>query len=266
MTDNEDMIIEAFDLTKESDGDIILDKVSFSFERRGVHGILSPKGGGKTALLDIIACASGYDDGELTIDGIRIPHCGADAKRAKEIKSEIGYVRQNSEFYPQMTPVELLTFIGNARGEAPDKLTRQIKEALELVGLESVSKRLICNLELTEQKMLSYAAAIVGNPEILIIDEPKSKLTAQHMDTVKGIVRLFGRKKTVILATEDYGIARELCDDIVIISDGSVLASGSFEALEDKLAAKDGGSGTTLEALYNSLARASAGDKKRVRN
>ena len=266
MTDNEDMIIEAFDLTKAADGDFILDGVSFSFGRRGVHGILSPKGGGKTALLDILACAKGYDGGELVIDGIRIPPCGADGKQAKEAKTEIGYVRQNSEFYPQMTPVELLNFIGSARGEAPDKLTRQIKEALELVGLEGVSNRLIGRLELTEQKMLGYAAAIVGNPEILIIDEPKSKLTAGNMDTVKGIVRLFGKRKTVIIATEDFKIARELCDDIVIISDGSVLASGSFEELEDKLASRDDGRGTTLEALYNSLARASAGSKRKVGN
>ena len=265
MTDNEDMIIEAFDLTKKSDGNIILDEVSFAFGRRGVHGILSPKGGGKTALLDVIACASGYDDGELVIDGVRIPPCGADTKPAKDVKAEIGYVRQNSEFYPQMTPVELLTFIGSARGEAPDKLTRQIKEALELVGLDDVSNRLIGRLDLAEQKMLAYAAAIVGNPEILIIDEPKSKLTAGNMDTVTGIVRLFGKRKTVIIATEDFKIAQELCDDIVIISDGSVLASGSFEELEDKLATREGGQGTTLEALYNSLARASVSGKKRVR-
>ena len=186
--------VEVSGLTKVIEDETVLDNVSFSFEKKGIHGILSPKGGGKTALLDILACAVSYDEGELTVNGIDIAPNGADSKNAREVKRRIGYVRQRSEFYPDMTPVEVLSFVGSARGEEPDKLARQIKEALELVGLEEVSNRLVSRLGYVEQKMLGYAAAIVGNPDILIIDEPKSKATAEKSETVTGIIRLFGKR------------------------------------------------------------------------
>ena len=255
--ENENIAVEALGLTKTGDENKILDSVSFSFNKKGVHGILAPAGGGKTALLDVIACASDFDEGKLTVDGIEIKANGAGSKSAREAKKKIGYVRQRCEFYPEMTPVEILNFVGNARGEAPDKLARQIKEALELVGLEEVANRLVSRLSHTEEKMLGYAAAIVGNPDILIIDEPKSKATAEKTEVINGIVRMFGKRKTVIIATEDYKTARALCDDVVILSDGSALAHGSFDELEEKLAKGDISKNATLESLYTSLVKVS---------
>ena len=262
-SEKETAAVEVSGLTKVIEDETVLENVSFSFAKKGIHGILSPKGGGKTALLDILACTSGYDEGRLTVNGTDIAFNGADSKNAREVKKNIGYVRQRSEFYSEMTPIEILNFVGSARKEEPDKLARQIKEALELVGLEEVSNRIVSRLGYVEQKMLGYAAAIVGTPDILIIDEPKSKATAEKNEVITGIIRLFGKRKTVILATEDYKTARALCDDVVIISDGRVLASGSFEELEDKLSRGDDSNGMTLESLYMSLLKASESGKNK---
>ena len=225
-----------------------LDGISFCFEKKGIHGILAPKGSGKTALMDIISgCDSDYE-GEVLIFGDNV-------KKNKNMKSRIGYVQKVSSFYPDMTAVETMSFVGETRRVDQGKLYRQIKEAMELVGIDEIKNRLVKNMTDFEQKKLSIAVALLGNPDILLLDETVSaKMSVERMSELDGIIRMLGRVKTVVLATDDYGLARALCDDVVILSDGRVLAKGSFAALDEKLARSEGG--MTLETLYNSLASA----------
>ncbi len=256
---NEKKYFLSFDrVSKTSDDKKILEDVSFDIEKKGVHGILAPKGSGKTTLLDVIACMVDVDCGSVTL-GEEIISGKAKSKDIKEIKKRIGYVRSNLEFYRDMTVTEVLSFVGEARKVKSEKLTRQIKEALELTELYELRKRKTKLLSFGEQKRLGIATALLGNPDIILIDEPDvSDMGYKRVDEeLFELIKILGKPKTVIVTTENYKIAKMLCDDVVILSDGKVLACGNFAELEERLEGK-----TSLEELYNSLLGSAKSGKK----
>lgn len=249
-----DLALYVKDLTKQGEeglyGKAGLCDVSFSFEKKGIHCILAPKNSGKTQLMDILAGCDRADGGEAYV-------YGADILGDTEAKKRMGYLREEDALYPDMTADEIMSFVGETKKVESSKLYRQIKEALELVGLDGVKNKLVKNMTDYDCKKLSLAAALLGNPDILLLDEPITKrLIGERRDELEGLVRMLGKMKPVILTTDDYKLARSLGKDVVIISDGKVLAKGSFDALEEKLASSE--QHTTLEALYNSLTAASA--------
>lgn len=227
-----------------------LNNISFRFEKKGVHGILVPKGSGKTELMNIIAGCDMDHEGDVYI-------LDTSVKENNGIKRKIGYVQKRSVFYPDMTVTEVMSFVGEVRKVAQGKLYRQIKEAMELTGIDEKKNRLVRNLNEFEQKKLSLAASLLGNPDILLFDETVTpNMSDERRTELEGIIKMLGKMKTVVLATDDYRIARSLCEDVVIIYDGSVLAKGSFEELDEKLSRSD--VHTSLEALYNSLVSANS--------
>ncbi len=225
-------------------------EVSFSFEKKGIHCILAPKNSGKTQLMNILAGCDCADSGEAYVYGVGI-------LGNPEAKKRIGYLRQENTLYSDMTAVEVMSFVGETKKVESSKLYRQIKEALELVGLDSIKNKLVKNMTEYDRKKLLLAAALLGNPDILLLDEPiTGKVVGERKEELEGLVRMLGKMKPVVLTTDDYKLARSLGADVVIISDGKVLAKGSFDVLEHRLASSE--QHTTLEALYNSLTAASA--------
>ena len=219
--------------------------LSFSFEKKGIHCILAPKYSGKTQIMDILSGSSASDSGEVYV-------FGTDPYRNRDAKKKIGYLRKDNTLYPNMTVFETMNFIGDSRGVEQGKLYRQIKEALDLVGLEELRNKLVKNLNEFDKKKLSLAAALLGNPDIILLDEPIIRgMSSERRGELEGIIMMLGRIKTVVLTTDDCAIARALAEDVVIISDGRVLATGSFEELDRNLA--DSANPITLEALYNTL-------------
>ena len=133
---------------------------------------------------------------------------------------------------------------------------RQTAEALELVGLSGIERRLVKKLTEHEKKLLGYAAALMGNPDLVLVDEPLARnATDEQKAEIFSLVGMLGRKKTLLVATDDLSLARALCDDAIILSDGRILAQGSFDALDARL--DERGDGDTLDSLYASLVRAS---------
>ena len=249
-----DSLVCVENLTKSADGDAYSNggfcELSFSFEKKGIHCILAPKYSGKTQILDILSgCDSEYE-GDVDIFG-RNPYLNIKAKK------KIGYLRKNNTLYANMTVFETMSFVGDTRGVESGKLYRQIKEALELVGLDDLKNRLVGKLTEYDKKKLSIAAALLGNPDILLFDEPITKnMSDERRGELEQIISMLGRIKTVIITTDECSIARSLAEDVVIISDGQVLAKGRFEELDRKLAESD--NPITLEALYNTLTYTSA--------
>ena len=256
-------IMLSVDSVVKTDGEyIILDDVSFSVAKKGIHGILAPRGAGKTTLLDVISGSVPYDSGTVAVGSKHI-YGGSSTSAAdlKRLKKKMSYVRGSAEIYPKMTVMEFMTLVGEVKGVPGAKLYRQIKEALELTGLDDVQNRLIKNLTAQEHKFLGYAAALLGNPDVILIDEPKSAGVSfdRYTEQLYELIRMLGKHKTVVLATENFKIAKELCEDVIILSDGQVLAEGSFAELEAKLRQANSDS---LEVLYNSLARASKDNRR----
>lgn len=222
--------------------------LSFSFEKKGVHCILAPKYSGKTQIMNILGGICEADEGEVLI-------FGADPYRNRDVKKKIGYLRKDNTLYSDMTVFEIMNFVGDTRSVESGKLYRQIKEALELVGLEDVKNKLVRNITEFDKKKLSLGAALLGNPDLLLLDEPIVRnMSQERRGELEQIILMLGRIKTVIITTDDCSIARALADDVVIISDGRALAEGSFEELDRRLA--DSEIPITLEALYNTLTSA----------
>lgn len=244
--------LKVSDMSKVSshgDSSPILDGISFEFSKKGVHGILAPHASGKTALMDVLSGTSLADGGCVMLGDRTVSSADGETVR------RIGYVQQSCCLYPDMTASEILDFVGEARRVDTDKRYRQIKEALELVGLTDAHRRLVRRLTSHEQKLLSIAAALIGNPDILLIDEPTVVgATSEERAQICELIRMLGKMKTVVIATPDYSLARELCEDVVILSDGKMIGCGSFELLERRSAERDGSS---LESLYTSLIEAS---------
>ena len=252
--ESRDVALTVNSLTKKGQENIYgyngLEEISFSFEKKGIHGILAPKGSGKTQLMNIISGCETYDDGAVLL--FNTPVSVSDY----EVKKRIGYVQKNNVFYPNMTAMEIMSFVGDSRRVEQGKLYRQVKEAMELTGIDGIKNRLVKNMTEYEQKKLSLAAALLGNPDIILLDELVTpKMNDGQLSALFGLIQMLGKMKTVILSTDSYKIAKELCEDVVIISDGKVLAKGRFDILEDKL--KGSEDTASLEALYNSLAAAS---------
>lgn len=237
-------------VSKDIYGETELCGISFSFGKKGIHCILAPKNSGKTQIMDILAGCDKADEGEVCVLG-SAPYGNAD------VKKKIGYVRKDNSLYSGMTAFELMSFVGEAKKIEQGKLYRQIKEALELVGLDEMRNKLLVKLNEYDRKKLLLAAALLGNPDLLLLDEPITvRMSAEHREELEEIIAMLGRIKTVIVTTDDCSIARALGEDVVIISDGRVLAKGSFESLDKKLAEAD--DPTTLETLYNTLTGAVA--------
>ena len=219
--------------------------VSLSISKGEIHGILGPVGAGKTTLMEILSGSISADSGSVRMSGNPV------GIGEKAVKARIGYMPERNSFFADMTVGEILNFVGDAKGVVSEKRYRQIKEALDLVGLSERQNRLVGHLSGEEIKRLSLAAALLGNPDILLLDEPIPSVSAEKKEEFFGVIRMLGRIKTVVLATADYSTAKELCDDVTILSDGKILVQGSFAALDDKLRQNE--SATTLEAVYREL-------------
>lgn len=209
----------------------VLDSLSFSFDRRtkgGVHGILAPAGSGKSTLLSAMA-------GVIPTEGGRVMLCGRDMLEDIGVsKRKIGYVPEKPAFYGNMSVRETLEFVGESKRITSERRYKQIKEAISLVGLEDIQNRLTRNLRADEARRLSIACALLGNPDILIFDEVMSG-SAESKAAIGELIKMIGGIKTVVLSTADIATARELCEDVAILSDGRLMACDTFEGLEAKL-------------------------------
>ena len=216
-----DMAISVASMNYSSEEGNSIRDLSFSFSKGGVHGILSPFGVDASLTLALLSGVLCPDSASVTLGAQTVDFSSVAWKKT------IGYVPKSPAFYPEMTVYELLDFVGEARGVSSDLRLRQIEEALDLVGIDSLANRLVSRLSAGEKKRLSLAAALLGNPSFLFLDAPSAELS--------DLIRMLGKHKTVILGGGDLPLMRSLCEDVVILSDGALLASGSFAELEEQL-------------------------------
>ncbi len=194
-----------------------LDDVSFTVAEGEIVGLLGPNGAGKSTTMNILTGFLSLSSGEVAIDGVNILRDPLAAKR------RIGYLPEQPPLYPDMTVREFLNFVYELKGvEYPRD--EHLNEIMEAVKLRDVEKRLIRNLSKGYRQRVGIAEALVGNPPILIFDEPTVGLDPKQIIEIRNLLRTLGKKHTVILSTHILSEVQAICERILVIDKGHLIA------------------------------------------
>lgn len=231
-------MIEVKDLVKKYGSHLAVDHLSFTLESGKIYGFLGPNGAGKSTTMNIMTGYLGATQGSVLIDGHDI------LKEPEEAKKHIGYLPELPPLYMDMTVQEYLEFAAELKKLPKEKRESDISEVMKLTRLQDVSGRLIKNLSKGYKQRVGLAQAILGFPEIIILDEPTVGLDPKQIIEIRELIRTLSKKHTVILSSHILAEVREVCDYILIISKGKLVASDTPENLE---LLRNGASGLELE-------------------
>ena len=219
-------MIEVKDLVKKYGSHLAVDHLSFTLESGKIYGFLGPNGAGKSTTMNIMTGYLGATNGSVLIDGYDI------LKEPEEAKKHIGYLPELPPLYMDMTVQEYLEFAAELKKLPKEKRESDISEVMKLTRLQDVSDRLIKNLSKGYKQRVGLAQAILGFPEIIILDEPTVGLDPKQIIEIRELIRTLSKKHTVILSSHILAEVREVCDYILIISKGKLVASDTPENLE----------------------------------
>lgn len=217
-------MIEITNLTKTYGNKVAVDNVSFKVEKGEILGFLGPNGAGKTTTMNIITGYISSTSGTAYIDGLDI------LKTPEEVKRKIGYLPENPPLYMEMTVIDYLNFVYELKKIDIDR-AGHIAEIMETVKITDVSKRLIKNLSKGYKQRVGLAQALLGNPEILILDEPTVGLDPKQINEIRNVIKQLGKERTIILSSHILPEVSAICERVIIISNGKIVASDTPENL-----------------------------------
>ena len=222
-------MIEVKNLTKRY-GDIkALDDISFTVDTGDVLGFLGPNGAGKSTTMNIITGYISSTSGTVTVDGSEI------LENPRETKSKIGYLPEIPPLYPEMTVRKYLEFMFDLKKvKLPKK--EHIEEIMRLVRISDMADRLIKNLSKGYRQRVGFGQALLGNPPVLILDEPTVGLDPKQIIEVRKLIRSLGKKHTVIFSSHVLSEISATCDRIIVISEGRIVADSKTDELSKALA------------------------------
>ena len=226
-------MIEVKNLVKKYGNHIAVDHLNFTIEEGHVYGFLGPNGAGKSTTMNIMTGYLGATEGEVLINGHDI------LKEPEEAKKQIGYLPELPPLYMEMTVREYLEFVAELKGIAKNKREESINEVEKMVKIWEVENRLIRNLSKGYRQRVGLAQAVLGFPKIIILDEPSVGLDPKQIIEIRELIRQLAKKHTVILSSHILAEVREVCDYILIISKGKLVASDTPENLERNLGDSD---------------------------
>ena len=234
-------------LTKRYGAHTAVSDVSFTIEKGKVYGFLGPNGAGKSTTMNIITGCLAATEGEVTIDGHDI------FEEPLEAKKRIGYLPEIPPLYTDMTPTEYLRFIARARGFSGAEARKQMAAAMERTRITEVKDRLIRNLSKGYRQRVGIAQALIGNPEVIILDEPTVGLDPRQIIEIRELIRELGKNHTVILSSHILSEVSAICDEILILSGGRLVADDTPENLTALFAEQNGIRLTVKGALADVL-------------
>lgn len=244
-------MIKVEHLTKKYGEVLALDDLSFEIEEGQVYGFLGPNGAGKSTTMNIMTGCLSATAGSVTIGGHDVFEEPDAAKRL------IGYLPEQPPLYMNETPLEYLRFVGEAKGLRGSELAAQIDEVAEQAGTSGVMCRRIGDLSKGYRQRVGIAQALLGEPRVIILDEPTVGLDPIQIIEIRDLIRSLGRSHTVILSSHILSEVQAICDKILIIAHGRLVAFDTPAKLEERLAATGEFSLTTdvsLDAARKALA------------
>lgn len=222
-------MIEINNLVKKYGEHVAVDHLSLTVEPGKIYGFLGPNGAGKSTTMNIITGYLGATSGTVTINGHDI------FKEPEEAKKCVGYLPEIPPLYADMTVLEYLNFVAELKKLQKSLRKRYVEEAMETTGILDVKNRMIRNLSKGYRQRVGFAQAILGYPEMIILDEPTVGLDPKQIIEIRDLIKKLGEKHTVILSSHILTEISAVCDHVFIISKGKLVASDSTENLLDQM-------------------------------
>ena len=227
-------MIQVSHLTKYYGDFLAVNDLSFEIQDGHVYGFLGPNGAGKSTTMNIMTGCLSPTDGTVKIGGFDI------LEQPEAAKKLIGYLPEQPPLYPSETPQEYLTFVGEAKGLCGKELREEIDSAVQSAGIENVRDRLIGTLSKGYRQRVGIAQALLGKPQVIILDEPTVGLDPIQIIEIRDFIKELGRTHTVILSSHILSEVQAVCEQVLIISKGKLVAFDTPENLEKLLLSSSG--------------------------
>lgn len=218
-------MIEIQNLTKKYGQIVAVNNISFNVQKGEILGFLGPNGAGKSTTMNIITGYLPATSGTVKVDGFDI------LTHPDEVKKRIGYLPEAPPLYRDMTVTEFLKFVSNLKYVPKKKQKGQMADIMELVGLTDHRKRLVGNLSKGYKQRVGLAQALIGNPEVLILDEPTVGLDPKQIIEIRRVIKALSQERTIILSSHILPEVSAICERIVIINKGNIAAEDTPERL-----------------------------------
>ena len=222
-------MIEVKNITKKYGSFTAVDNISFKIEEGEIIGLLGPNGAGKSTTMNMITGYIEPTEGEIKVEGYDI------SKKPKKAKAQIGYMPEGVPLYSDLTVKEFVTYMAELK--KVDRKTRKekVEKIIEQTGLKDVEKKLTRNLSRGYKQRVSMAGALVGEPKILILDEPTVGLDPKQITEIRALIKELGKKHTIILSSHILSEVSQICNKVIIINKGKIVAIDTPENLEKKV-------------------------------
>ena len=222
-------MIEVKNVTKKYGSFVAVNNISFTINDGEVVGFLGPNGAGKSTTMNMITGYIEQTEGNIIVNGFDT------IKKSKKAKKEIGYMPEGVPLYTDLTVKEFVTYMAELRKVERKLKKEKVQEVLKETGLDGMQNKLIKNLSRGQKQRVSLAGTLVADPKILILDEPTVGLDPKQITEIRSLIKNLGKKHTVILSSHILSEVSQICDRVIIINNGKIVAVDTPENLEKKV-------------------------------
>ena len=222
-------MIEVKNVTKKYGKFVAVDDISFTINDGEIVGLLGPNGAGKSTTMNMLTGFIEQTQGDIIIDGYNM------LKKPKKAKKEIGYMPEGVPLYSDLTVKEFITYMAEIKNVNKKERKEKIEKIIENTGLKDVQNKLTKNLSRGYKQRVSLAGALVGEPKILILDEPTVGLDPKQITEIRSLIKELGKTHTVILSSHILSEVSQICNKVIIINKGNIVAVDTPENLENKV-------------------------------
>ncbi len=242
-------MIEVKNVTKKYGSFVAVDNISFDIKEGEIVGFLGPNGAGKSTTMNMITGFIEPTEGTILVNGYDIQ------KKARKAKKEIGYMPEGVPLYNDLTVKEFISYMADLKLVKRKEKKQVIENVMEDTNLIDVQNKLIKNLSRGYKQRVSMAGALVGNPKVLILDEPTVGLDPKQITEIRNLIKSLGKKHTVILSSHILSEVSQICEKVIIINSGKIVAIDTPENLENNTK-KENIITVTVEDLENKIEEA----------
>src|SRR5574344_177499 len=218
-------VIEVKNVTKKYGSFTAVDNISFKVQDGEVVGFLGPNGAGKSTTMNMITGYTEPTEGTVIVNGYDV------LKKPSKAKGEIGYMPEGVPLYSDLTVKEFVTYMAELKKVSKKQKKEEVEKVIEETGLKDVEKKLIRNLSRGYKQRVSMAGALVGSPDVLILDEPTVGLDPKQITEIRNLIKSLGKQHTVILSSHILSEVSQICERVIIINKGEIVAVDTPENL-----------------------------------